>query len=179
MGRDAERRGSPRTAFEEEAILFIADRRVRARATDISSSGMGLRVNESVSIGTFVRVNFVLTDPQAREIWHDADAMVVRQTGRVPDLLLGVGFVGLTPAIAQSLDEYVRNHRQAEARRKQAQLYATRFEQGKVTPASWSEQNARALTAQKKKPQPESQLQELFRKAVEELEGPKRPPRGR
>lgn len=124
-----ERRGNHRASLERgQAVVFVANKRVRARPIDISTSGMGLALPATVEPGTYLRVNFALQTADGRDLWVDADGLVTRSAVESNERFLGIQFSVVEGHVASQIHEYVERQRQLQPRWQQAAPYVERYE---------------------------------------------------
>jgi len=126
-----ERRGSQRAPFAEgQAVVFVDNKRVRARPIDISTTGMALAVLASVPAGMYLRINFSLR-VSGKDRWFDADGIVTRATANSnQERMLGIQFSVVEGHVALQIHEYVERQRESSARQRQAEPFADRYGKG-------------------------------------------------
>lgn len=128
-----ERRASLRAALEQgQAIVFVENKRVRARPIDISTNGMALALPATVELGTYLRVNFALRSATGQDHWVDVDGVVTRAAMQSSERFLALQFSVIEGHVALLIHEYVERHRHLQTRRMQAATYVERYEKGKT-----------------------------------------------
>src|SRR5688572_29942649 len=88
MMPESDRRAQPRAALTSPVIVSVAGERVHCAAVDVSTLGMALCGPLEPGAGESLRVEFKLGTA-----WHDAAAVVVRESPLGGARILGVQFL--------------------------------------------------------------------------------------
>ncbi|MEM6989359.1 MAG: PilZ domain-containing protein [Myxococcota bacterium] len=101
-----ERRGHPRAALLGRATMFAGDKRANVPTLDVSETGLALRCPTPSSVGTFLRVNFRVSE--SADQWLDVDGVVRHMSpSHGGEFRYGIQFVSPSPACVAQVRRYV------------------------------------------------------------------------
>jgi hypothetical protein len=151
-----------------EARIFAGNDQIHCTTRNLGFSGMALRSSPRVSMGSFLRVVFSVAkgcEP------IDVDAILVRKDSG-PQATCGIQFIDLNPRVASQISDYVRKGVPETSELEAAESEPDPPDESEAVSASEAKKKRRSRRKAKlRRPEPvDSELSELYKKALESLE---------